>query len=54
MIWSDVYTALLTANGLPGIVKSIESEKVSEEERDRLRDLWARIDSVNDKVRIVL
>lgn len=32
------------------IVKSIENEKISEEERLKVRDLWARIDGVADKV----
>jgi hypothetical protein len=33
------------------IVRSIEDEKISEEERERTRDAWARIEGINDKVR---
>jgi hypothetical protein len=36
------------------IVKSIESEKISEEERMRVRDIWSRIEGVNDKVLLFL
>lgn len=34
---------------IDGIVRSIESEKASEEDRARTRDVWARIDGINDR-----
>lgn len=39
------------AIAIDGLVRSIEDEKVSEEERDRARDVWARIEDMNEKVR---
>lgn len=35
---------------IDSIVKSIESEKISEEERQQMRDVWSRIDGTMDKV----
>ena len=42
-------------NEVEEIVRTIEDEKVSSEERDRTRDIWARIDGLeHDKVRLKL
>jgi hypothetical protein len=35
---------------IDSIVKSIESEKISEEERTKVRDIWSRIEGIVDKV----
>lgn len=40
------------AIAIDGLVRSIEDEKVSEEERDRARDAWARIEGVNEKASV--
>lgn len=36
---------------IDGIVRSLESEKASMEDRAKTRDCWARIDGIDDKVR---
>lgn len=35
---------------IDGLVRSIESEKIEEDEREKVRDLFARIEGINDKV----
>lgn len=41
--------ALQLAFEIDAIVRSIENEKASEEDRTRTRDVWARIDGINDR-----
>lgn len=38
------------AISIDSIVRSIEDEKISEEERDKARDAWSRIEGMNEKV----
>lgn len=38
------------AISIDSIVRSIEDEKISEEERDKARDVWSRIEGINEKV----
>lgn len=35
---------------IDALVRSIEDEKIEEEEREKSRDLLARIEGINDKV----
>ncbi|EGG00331.1 uncharacterized protein MELLADRAFT_26699, partial [Melampsora larici-populina 98AG31] len=41
------------AISIDSIVRSIEDEKISEEERDKARDAWSRIEGMNEKVLMV-
>lgn len=34
------------------LVRSIENEMIDEDEREKVRDLFARIDGIKDKVRL--
>lgn len=34
------------------LVRSIEDEKIEEDEREKVRDVLARIDGIKDKVRL--
>lgn len=43
-------SAQAMAISIDSIVRSIEDEKISEEERDKARDVWSRIDGINEKV----
>ncbi|CAH7671108.1 hypothetical protein PPACK8108_LOCUS5870 [Phakopsora pachyrhizi] len=42
-------SAQAMAISIDSIVRSIEDEKISEEERDKARDVWSRIDGINEK-----
>ena len=42
------------AISIDGIVRSIEDGKISEEERTKARDVWSRIDGINEKVKFLL
>jgi hypothetical protein len=39
------------AIGMDSLVKSIENEKLDQDEREKVRDLQARIESIKDQVR---
>lgn len=41
------------ALAIHSLVRSIESEKLEEEEKARIRDVFARIESINDQVRFI-
>jgi hypothetical protein len=42
------------AISIDGIVRSIEDGKISEEERSKARDVWSRIDGINEKVKYLI
>ncbi|OAV87424.1 hypothetical protein, variant [Puccinia triticina 1-1 BBBD Race 1] len=46
-------SAQAMAISIDGIVRSIEDGKISEEERTKARDVWSRIDGVNEKAIMV-
>ena len=43
-------SAQAMAISIDGIVRSIEDGKISEEERSKARDVWSRIDGINERV----
>jgi hypothetical protein len=45
-------SAQAMAISIDGIVRSIEDGKISEEERSKARDVWSRIDGINEKVNV--
>lgn len=46
---ADVFLSNQLASEIDGIVRSIESEKASEEDNAKTRDIWARIEGINDR-----
>ncbi|KAH9459959.1 hypothetical protein Pst134EB_008170 [Puccinia striiformis f. sp. tritici] len=46
-------SAQAMAISIDGIVRSIEDGKISEEERTKARDVWSRIDGINEKALMV-
>ncbi|PLW28131.1 hypothetical protein PCANC_23264 [Puccinia coronata f. sp. avenae] len=46
-------SAQAMAISIDGIVRSIEDGKISEEERSKARDVWSRIDGINEKALMV-